>query len=259
MKEAKEKKKNVKITGAVSLSVDDVKKISTQVKYMLGQFNEVIDARSPFEKLVASVFQIESLEKWLCGKNIFIEKIMLDYLHWGENIKLKSFLASVVQETLPVVKMEVGQRNWEIFLIRNDLIPYPGPRTYLELGIKFSISGERVKQINVHTFEKVQALAESKIMTICMWDEMKNSTLKSQKNNLKKIFKIKDEVMDTTIEMMGFSNRTYNGLKRNGIDTLSKLCGKSAAELLVMRNFGAYSLADVRRYLYTQGKKLRDD
>ena len=49
------------------------------------------------------------------------------------------------------------------------------------------------------------------------------------------------------IESMQFTARTYNCLKRNGIDTMEELDGKTDEELLKIQNLGMSCLKEVRK------------
>lgn len=51
------------------------------------------------------------------------------------------------------------------------------------------------------------------------------------------------------IEELNFSVRTYNCLKRRGIDTVEKLKEKSEEDLMKIRGFGAGCLKEVREKL----------
>ncbi len=53
----------------------------------------------------------------------------------------------------------------------------------------------------------------------------------------------------TSIGELGFSNRVYNTLKRNGIPTVEILLTKSKKELMELRNFGKKCYAEVHGLL----------
>jgi DNA-directed RNA polymerase subunit alpha len=67
----------------------------------------------------------------------------------------------------------------------------------------------------------------------------------------------KDQVLDSPIEDLELSVRSYNCLKREGIDTLQQLIQKSEAELLKIRNFGAKSIEEVKGKLAELGFSLK--
>lgn len=62
---------------------------------------------------------------------------------------------------------------------------------------------------------------------------------------------------DIKIDDLDFSNRTYNCLKRQGIETLEELRNYPEEELMNIRNFGQKSLEEVREKLQEYGFELR--
>lgn len=62
-----------------------------------------------------------------------------------------------------------------------------------------------------------------------------------------------------TIEEMNLSVRSYNCLKREGVNTLGELVTKSEAELTEIRNFGQKSIDEVKAKLEEFGLALRED
>lgn len=63
--------------------------------------------------------------------------------------------------------------------------------------------------------------------------------------------------LETTIDEMDLTIRTYNCLKRENIDTIDKLVRKSPHDLLDIRNFGERSVAEVQEKLTSAGFSLR--
>ncbi len=62
-----------------------------------------------------------------------------------------------------------------------------------------------------------------------------------------------------TIEDLNLSVRSYNCLKREGINTVGELVQKSEAELMDIRNFGQKSIDEVKAKLDELGQSLRED
>lgn len=62
---------------------------------------------------------------------------------------------------------------------------------------------------------------------------------------------------DIKIDDLDFSNRTYNCLKRQGIETLEELRNYPEEELMNIRNFGTKSLEEVREKLREYGFEMR--
>jgi len=66
------------------------------------------------------------------------------------------------------------------------------------------------------------------------------------------------EQMNMPIEDLELTVRSYNCLKREGIHTVGELVGRSEADLLDIRNFGAKSIDEVKVKLATMGLALKD-
>jgi DNA-directed RNA polymerase subunit alpha len=62
-----------------------------------------------------------------------------------------------------------------------------------------------------------------------------------------------------TIEELNLTVRSYNCLKREGINTVGELVQKSEAELMDIRNFGQKSIEEVKSKLDELGLTLRED
>lgn len=71
--------------------------------------------------------------------------------------------------------------------------------------------------------------------------------------------KEEESTQDMTIEDLDFSVRSYNCLKRAGINTLGELLQKSEADLMKVRNLGRKSLEEVNEKLDTMGYTLREE
>src|SRR5213596_2688682 len=60
------------------------------------------------------------------------------------------------------------------------------------------------------------------------------------------------------IEELDLTVRSYNCLKREGIHTVGELVGRSEADLMDIRNFGAKSIDEVKGKLHGMGLALKD-
>ena len=67
-----------------------------------------------------------------------------------------------------------------------------------------------------------------------------------------------DRILDRTIEELDLSVRSYNCLKRAGINTVHDLTEKSEAEMMKVRNLGRKSLEEVKCKLIDLGLGLKD-
>ena len=67
----------------------------------------------------------------------------------------------------------------------------------------------------------------------------------------------KEKALEMTIEELDLSVRSYNCLKRAGINTVQELAGKSMDDMMKVRNLGKKSLEEVERKLNELGLNLR--
>lgn len=67
----------------------------------------------------------------------------------------------------------------------------------------------------------------------------------------------KEKILEMTIEELDLSVRSYNCLKRAGINTVSELANKSMEDMMKVRNLGRKSLEEVERKLRDFGLGLR--
>ncbi len=67
----------------------------------------------------------------------------------------------------------------------------------------------------------------------------------------------KEKVLEMTIEELDLSVRSYNSLKRAGINTVEELTYKSEDDMMKVRNLGKKSLDEVAKKLEELGLSLR--
>ena len=68
-----------------------------------------------------------------------------------------------------------------------------------------------------------------------------------------------DRMLDRTIEELDLSVRSYNCLKRAGINTVFDLTEKTEPEMMKVRNLGRKSLEEVKIKLTDRGLGLKKD
>ena len=69
----------------------------------------------------------------------------------------------------------------------------------------------------------------------------------------------KEKVLEMTIEELDLSVRSYNCLKRAGINTVEDLSNKSEEDMMKVRNLGRKSLEEVINKLYQLGLCLKKE
>lgn len=107
--------------------------------------------------------------------------------------------------------------------------------------------------------EKALSLA-AKIMTehlnifVNLNDEARQAEIMVEKEEAEK-----EKVLVMTIEELDLSVRSYNCLKRAGINTIQELTNKSEAEMMKVRNLGRKSLDEVKNKLTALDLGLREE
>jgi len=69
----------------------------------------------------------------------------------------------------------------------------------------------------------------------------------------------KEKVLEMTIEELDLSVRSYNCLKRAGINTVEELTDRSEDDMMKVRNLGKKSLEEVKHKLHDLGLGLREE
>ncbi|MGE7426220.1 DNA-directed RNA polymerase subunit alpha C-terminal domain-containing protein, partial [Staphylococcus capitis] len=69
----------------------------------------------------------------------------------------------------------------------------------------------------------------------------------------------KEKVLEMSIEELDLSVRSYNCLKRAGINSVQELADKSEADMMKVRNLGRKSLEEVKYKLEDLGLGLRKE
>ncbi|MDO1604532.1 DNA-directed RNA polymerase subunit alpha [Lactobacillus sp. YT155] len=85
-------------------------------------------------------------------------------------------------------------------------------------------------------------------------EEAKNADMMVEKEETQK-----EKKLEMTIEELDLSVRSYNCLKRAGINTVQELTDKSEADMMKVRNLGRKSLEEVKVKLNNLGLSLRQD
>ncbi|RQD71534.1 MAG: DNA-directed RNA polymerase subunit alpha [Tindallia sp. MSAO_Bac2] len=137
--------------------------------------------------------------------------------------------------------------------------------------VSYTVSNTRVGQmtdydklvIEVHTNGSItpeESLSLSaKVMTehlnlfINLTDHVNDVEIMVQKEDDEK-----EKVLEMTIEELDLSVRSYNCLKRAGINTVEELTQKNEEEMMKVRNLGKKSLEEVQKKLIALGLSLRD-
>jgi DNA-directed RNA polymerase subunit alpha len=97
-------------------------------------------------------------------------------------------------------------------------------------------------------------LNEHLMLFVGLTEQAKDAEIMVEKEEDKK-----EKVMEMTIEELDLSVRSYNCLKRAGINTVQELTQKSEEDMMKVRNLGRKSLEEVQEKLQELGLSLRKD
>lgn len=97
-------------------------------------------------------------------------------------------------------------------------------------------------------------LTEHLDIFVNLTDEAKNAEIMIEKEETQK-----EKMLEMTIEELDLSVRSYNCLKRAGINTVQELTNKSEPEMIKVRNLGRKSLEEVKAKLHDLGLGLRKE
>ncbi|MBE3569045.1 MAG: DNA-directed RNA polymerase subunit alpha [Bacillales bacterium] len=97
-------------------------------------------------------------------------------------------------------------------------------------------------------------LTEHLNIFVNLTDEAQNAEIMVEKEEDQK-----EKVLEMTIEELDLSVRSYNCLKRAGINTVQELANKTEEDMMKVRNLGRKSLEEVKAKLDELGLSLRKD
>ena len=97
-------------------------------------------------------------------------------------------------------------------------------------------------------------LTEHLDIFVNLTDEAKNAEIMVEKEETHK-----EKMLEMTIEELDLSVRSYNCLKRAGINTVQELTNKTEADMMKVRNLGRKSLEEVKNKLADLGLGLRKE
>jgi DNA-directed RNA polymerase subunit alpha len=97
-------------------------------------------------------------------------------------------------------------------------------------------------------------LTEHMMLFVGLTEKVKDTEIMVEKEDDKK-----EKVLEMTIEELDLSVRSYNCLKRAGINTVQELCAKTEEEMMKVRNLGRKSLEEVQEKLHQLGLSLRKE
>ena len=160
----------------------------------------------------------------------------------GVNVGAPIGLIFVDSIFTPVYKVEYNVENTRV----GNSIDYD------KLTIKVLTNGTIAAKEAISLAAKV--LNEHLKLFIDMSDDAKNKEIMVERAEVKK-----EKVLEMTIEELDLSVRSFNCLKRAGIDTVEDLIDRTEEDMMKVRNLGRKSLEEVIQKLNSLGLGLKKD
>ncbi|MEZ4357561.1 MAG: DNA-directed RNA polymerase subunit alpha [Eubacteriales bacterium] len=216
----------------------------------------IIDAHGPKDVTAADI---------VCDSEVEIVNPELTIATLGENANL--YMEITVDKGRGYVMADKSsQENLPIGIIPIDSIYTPIKK------VNFNVENTRVGQITDYDKLSLEVWTNGSVMpdeAVSLAARILNEHL-MQFVNLNKTVDMgeimvekesntKEKVLDTTIEELDLSVRSYNCLKRAGINTVQELLQRNEEEMMKVRNLGRKSLEEVLVKLDALGLKLRQD
>lgn len=155
---------------------------------------------------------------------------------------------------------------------------YQWGMTLEEAGKECGVTRERIRQVEAKAIRKLRfqqhkgtlmCVPEAKLREAQGEAEHYKAQAEYLQAELDKIRNITPEqrteaekkgtILETSIDKLDLSVRSYNCCKRAGINTLGDLCGKTYTEMLKVRNLGKRSLQEIEDKMNEYGLRFRPE
>ena len=233
------------------------------IKEQLSQMNYLVESwGGKYQDQEVSAKKGLNLDKLL--EKVLLEAEMLD-LKANPNKKAQG---TVIESTLDKGRGYVpAERNKQLMQEKNDLNVLPIDSIYTPvLKVNYTVENTRVGQITdydkltievwtdgtINAKEAVslaaRVLTEHLNLFVNLSEEAIGAEIMVEKDD-----KGKEKALEMTIEELDLSVRSFNCLKRAGINTVEDLINKSEDEMMKVRNLGRKSLEEVMAKLDSLG------
>ena len=190
-----------------------------------------------------------------------------DIRAWEEDNKVY-YSPRLIEE---VMTQHLTERENKVLQMR-----YEWGMTLEEVGSELGVNRERIRQIEARAIRKMR-MRKLDIMCAPAIDYRKelsdNEVLRNQVNYLQsELDRIrgistlqreeadkKRSVMETSIDELELSVRSYNCCKRAGINTLGDLCEKTLNDMYHVRNLGRRSLQEIEKKMSEYGLRFKPE
>ena len=243
---------------------EDVTEIVLNIKDLVLNLNsdgpktEYIEAQGPCEVTAGSI---------KCDSEVEILRPETHIATLGENGKL--FMEITLDKGRGYVPAE---RNKQLMQPVIGVIPVDSIYTPV-VKVNYAVSNTRVGQITDYdklslevwtngtiTAQESVSLA-AKIITdhLALFVDLSGETFAGDSIMVEKDDKGKEKALEMTIEELDLSVRSFNCLKRAGINTVEDLTNKTEDDMMKVRNLGRKSLEEVINKLASLGFSLHDE
>ena len=166
-----------------------------------------------------------------------------------------------------------AEKNKQALIEKNDISTLPVDSIYTPvLKVNYTVDRTRVGQITDYDKLTLEVWTDGTISAkeaISQAANLLNEHLKlfvdlSDESSITEVLvekneKGKEKILEMTIEELDLSVRSFNCLKRAGINTVDDLINKSEEEMMKVRNLGKKSFDEVREKLQSLGFDLSSD
>jgi len=184
---------------------------------------------------------------------------LIESLDFNEKADI-SYIEQHIDENLDLALKTIPERSANMFKLA-----YKYGYTAKAIGLKEGITGERVNQIVRKTLRRLRSPQKKKILQygqeyFDLQENIEHLKVEFRKKIEELKYKIanpeiieinKDDLVDySKIENLDLSVRSYNCLKRAGINTIGELTQKTEEEMMRVRNLGRKSLMEIKKKLF---------
>lgn len=129
--------------------------------------------------------------------------------------------------------------------------------TYEEIEKRFCVTRERIRQINAKSFRKLRHPGRLNYLKYGISGVIARQSESAREAALASLPKLDIKPEDITLEELELSVRSYNCLKRAGMNTLRDVAEMTFDELCHVRNLGKKSVDEICAVLTGYGIRLR--
>lgn len=129
--------------------------------------------------------------------------------------------------------------------------------TYEEIGKHFCVTRERIRQIHAKSLRKLRRPDRLNYLKYGVSGVIARQTESAREAALASLPKLDIKPEDITLEELELSVRSYNCLKRAGMNTLREVSEMTFDELCHVRNVGKKSIDEIYAVLTKYGIRLR--